>query len=252
MIEKITQGMFPPEVAHTYNQIMTYFDYDTNVAIFDRCVREHLSPFPKLPKVLELGIGTGHFASRLVKLGYDVVGIDCSPTMIEELRHNYPSLDARLQNVTELDLPGEQFDIVVSPAGPIRFNYFENERVFESYIADWDQTIEAMRRIAKHLRPGGLLVLSQNSDPEQPGYFKSTGDDMKVSETMTYQKRERRDDRFIYKVRKLFECGKELWSIEHCFAWKKSEVAEKQLHDIGFIVLGLDQTNTYHISKIRQ
>lgn len=242
-------GTFPPEIAVEYNKIMTYFDYDKNVDIFDKLAREHIRPFPSNPRVLELGIGTGHFASRLVNLEYEVIGIDDSPKMIEILREKHPSLDAKLQNAAELDLPGERFDVVVSPAGPIRFNYFLNERIFESYIPDWELTKDAIRRVRQHLHPNGLLIMSQNSDSEHPGFFKSTGDDMPVPGGRRYQKNERREGEFIYKMRSLSKDSKLLVGIEHRFVWRTPQIAEATLDEIGFKVIGFDPTNTYHISR---
>lgn len=245
------KGTFPPEVAITYNQIMTYFDYDKNVEICDSLIREHSKLLnPIRPRILELGVGTGHFASRLQKRGYAVVGIDDSYKMIEELCKQYPDLDARVQNIAELDIP-MQFDVAVSAAGPIRFNYYGDEKIFESYIPSWERTVEAIRRVHRHLLPYGLLIMSQNSESEQPGFFKSTGDDMEVPGGLHYEKRERRDSDFIYKVRKLTQGDDLIWEIEHKFSWKPTEIAEQTFRDLGFEIIGFDQTNTYHISRKR-
>jgi len=223
--DEFDRKTFPPEIAIEYDSIMTYFDYDKAVKVFDTVVKEHLKPFPERPRVLELGIGTGNFASPLRAYGYGVVGIDDSPKMIEILKERHPSLDARVQNIAELDLPEEKFHIAVSPAGPIRFNYFVSERVFESYVPNWELTVEAIRRVRKHLYPGGLLILSQNSDSEHPGFFKSTGDDMEVPGGRRYTKSERRDRDFLYKTRALFEDSKMLVGIEHKFVWRTPQTA---------------------------
>jgi len=244
---KNPQGTFPPEIAVTYNEIMTYFDYDKNVEIFDDIVRMYLRTDQFPPRVLELGVGTGHFASRMKKRGYNVMGIDDSHKMLQQAHSLYPDLELRLQDVSELDLP-DRFNVIVSPAGPLRFNYYENERVFESYIPDWEMTKMTLRRIRKHLLPGGLVILSQNSDPEHPGFFKSTGDDLKVGEDKKYIKRERRDEQFIYKTRTLLEGEKELWKIEHVFSWKPPKEAEQEMRSSGLLVLGLDKTRSYHTS----
>lgn len=243
-----TQGTFPPEIAATYNNIMTYFDYDKNVEIFDGLVRK-LLPGRECLSVLEIGVGTGHFASRLARRGYAVKGLDDSTKMLEELKRNYGGIPVVLQSVANLNLQAESYDVVVSAAGPMRFNYYEDERIFESYLSEWRTTEDALRRVWTHLRKGGLLVMSQNSDPEHPGFFKSTGDVMAVPGGMTYTKRERRDSQHVYKSRRLTQGDRELWHIEHVFSWKTPEDAQRTLQQIGFEVIGFDLTNTYHISK---
>ena len=44
-------------------------------------------------RVLDLGCGEGRFSRDLKALGYDVVGIDCSPTLVAAAREADPSLE---------------------------------------------------------------------------------------------------------------------------------------------------------------
>lgn len=247
---KNSEGTFPRNVAKTYNNIMTYFDYDLNAIIMDEIVKKFLKPLPESPKVLEIGIGTGNFSKRLNDMCYDTYGIDDSDGMITELNKKYPYLKAVVQNVKDLNLKIRDFDIILSAAGPLRFNYYENERIFESYLPNRRQTNIALEKVYKHLRSGGLFIMSQNSDPEHPGFFKSTGDDMNVHGGLKYEKREWRDDAFLYKDRKLINVknNEELWNITHKFSWCNPEEAEKRLRKIGFKIIGFDKTDSYHIS----
>src|SRR5688572_13705341 len=64
--------------------------------------------------VCDLGCGNGHIAGRLASLGYDVTGIDASPSGIRIAQRTYPNahfLEALInRNLTGLP----QFDLVIS------------------------------------------------------------------------------------------------------------------------------------------
>jgi len=63
-------------------------------------------------RVLDAGCGTGRVAVRLAELGYDVVGCDADPAMVEVARRDAPELDWRVADLAGLDL-GSTFDAVV-------------------------------------------------------------------------------------------------------------------------------------------
>ncbi|MGN7231025.1 class I SAM-dependent methyltransferase [Priestia megaterium] len=65
--------------------------------------------------ILDIGCGTGEFISQLHKLHVLATGIDCSENMIEQARHQYPTLS--FEQLNALNLPYyEQFDAVFSNA----------------------------------------------------------------------------------------------------------------------------------------
>jgi SAM-dependent methyltransferase len=49
--------------------------------------------------VLDVGSGTGHHASKLADNGIDVIGIDISPSMIQQAKNNYPHLNFKQGDV---------------------------------------------------------------------------------------------------------------------------------------------------------
>lgn len=63
-------------------------------------------------RVLDAGCGTGRIAVRLTELGYDVVGLDVDPSMLEVAAAEAPGLDWRLGDLASFDL-GESFDLVL-------------------------------------------------------------------------------------------------------------------------------------------
>jgi len=56
--------------------------------------RTALDYLPSAGKVLEVGIGPGHFLVDLVQLGYQPVGLELSPAMLRQARRNTARLDA--------------------------------------------------------------------------------------------------------------------------------------------------------------
>ncbi len=104
------------------------------------------------PRVLDAGCGTGRVAVRLAELGYDVVGCDVDPAMVDVARSEAPDLDWRVADLATLDL-GERFDVVVVAGNVVP--------LLE------EGTLEvACTRLAAHVAPGGSLVCGFGTDPD--------------------------------------------------------------------------------------
>lgn len=100
---------------------------------------EYLLPGPGR-QILDAGCGPGYTAQLLRDRGATVVGVDVSPRMLEIAR---PHLDeAHLTSIEALEL-GRQFDSVLC-AGALEFT---------------ESAQGALRVLARHVRPGGRLVL---------------------------------------------------------------------------------------------
>lgn len=105
--------------------------------------------------VVDAGCGSGIWARELTGRGYDVLGVDISPSMIGLARRHAPRATFRVGSFLSADLPpcdavtciGEvvnyAFDRQSGPAGLARF----------------------FRRVYRALRPGGILVF----DIVEPG-----------------------------------------------------------------------------------
>ncbi|HSX29677.1 MAG TPA: class I SAM-dependent methyltransferase [Candidatus Saccharimonadales bacterium] len=61
-------------------------------------------------KILEVGAGNARDAKELVALGYDYVGTDISPAVLDIARKELPGYPFYEQSVYDLDFGGEQFD----------------------------------------------------------------------------------------------------------------------------------------------
>jgi SAM-dependent methyltransferase len=56
-------------------------------------------------RIVEVGCGSGILARHLVDAGYDVVGFDVSPAMLQLARRKVPEATFRLRSLTELRVP---------------------------------------------------------------------------------------------------------------------------------------------------
>lgn len=69
-------------------------------------------------QILDAGTGTGFFAILMTELGHTVTGVDLSPSMIDSARETAQkknmSIDFRVMNAAQLDLPSARFDVVLS------------------------------------------------------------------------------------------------------------------------------------------
>lgn len=108
---------------------------------------------PNASAVLEIGAGTGGHASELARMGYDVLGIDSSATMLESAKQRQATLDrdiaSRLSFVrgdARTFRAGRCFDAVIS-----LFHVMSYQTANEDLAA-------AFATAAEHLGPGGVLV----------------------------------------------------------------------------------------------
>jgi SAM-dependent methyltransferase len=94
--------------------------------------------------VLDAGCGTGRVAIELAARGFEVVGVDLDPVMLDEARRKAPDLQWELADLAALHLD-RRFDAAVLAGNVMIFVVAGSER-------------EVLARVADHLRPGGLLI----------------------------------------------------------------------------------------------
>ncbi len=103
-------------------------------------------------RVLNIGCGAGREAFALAELGFQVVGIDVAPRMIEAASRLAASRGKNIcfevKSATNLDYTPQSFDYV-----------FMSEGVY-SLIPTRDLRIDVLRNVGKLLAPDGTLLLS--------------------------------------------------------------------------------------------
>jgi 2-polyprenyl-3-methyl-5-hydroxy-6-metoxy-1,4-benzoquinol methylase len=101
--------------------------------------------------VLDVGCGTGEPIARyLIDLGFSVVGVDASPSMIELCRARFPNSEWLVADMRELEL-GRRFDGIVA---------------WDSFFhLGIDDQREMFSRIAAHARRGAAWMFT--SGPEE-------------------------------------------------------------------------------------
>ncbi len=105
-------------------------------------------------RVLEVACGTGRVLLPLVRAGFEVTGLDSSPHMLDVAREKLAASGTDVADRARL-IEGDmrsfaldaQVDLGLMPA-----------RSF-AYLVARSEQLDALRTIARHVRPGGLFVL---------------------------------------------------------------------------------------------
>lgn len=101
--------------------------------------------------VLDAGCGTGRVAVELARRGYDVVGVDLDPSMLDRARAKDPDVTWVEGDLVDADL-ARRFDVVVI-AGNVMI-----------FVAPGTEGA-VVANLARHLTPGGALVAGFQLDP---------------------------------------------------------------------------------------
>jgi SAM-dependent methyltransferase len=99
-------------------------------------------------KLLDLGCGRGRWSKEYAARGARVTGVDISPDAIRLLAKEMPQHQFICQDIPELNLPPESFDIV-SSVTVVQHLPPEKQLLAFSLAAQW-------------IKPGGYLVLLEN------------------------------------------------------------------------------------------
>jgi SAM-dependent methyltransferase len=123
-------------------------DYPREAAELDRLIQERR---PGARALLDVACGTGAHLEHLN--GYQAEGLDLDPEMLAVARERLPNVPFHEGDMTDFDL-GKQFDAVVCMFSSI------------GYVRSEDRLRSAIAAMARHLEPGGVLVVEPWLTPE--------------------------------------------------------------------------------------
>ncbi len=113
---------------------------------------------PGARRVLDLGAGTGKLTRRLAARGLDVVAVDPSDSMLDQVRSFLPGTPALRVTAEAIPLPSRSVDAVL---------------VAQAW--HWVDPALAVPEVARVLRPGGRLGLVWNHRDESRGWTRDLG-----------------------------------------------------------------------------
>jgi SAM-dependent methyltransferase len=139
-----------------YDAIYAWKDYEREAARLHAFIQQH-SRRPTAT-LLDVACGTGRHLSYL-KGRYAVEGLDLDDAMLALSRERHPDVTFHRANMLEFDL-GRQVDVVVCLFASI------------AYVGSVPKLQQAIRNMARHVRPGGLVIVEPFIRPErfQPGH----------------------------------------------------------------------------------
>jgi ubiquinone/menaquinone biosynthesis C-methylase UbiE len=136
-------------MAEIYDRIYGFKDYATDVAyVVDKARELH----PGARALLETACGTGNHTA-LLKRHFEVEGLDLSPQMLELARKKLPGITFHEASMVDFSLP-RRFDVVTCLFRSI---------AYVRTVANLHAAIAAM---ARHVAPGGLLLIEPYFTPE--------------------------------------------------------------------------------------
>ena len=134
--------------ADIYDAIYSFKDYETEATEIHRLIQERK---PGARTLLDVACGTGAHLEHLAR-HYEVEGLDLEGALLEMARARLPDVSLHKGDMVDFELD-KTFDVVTCLFSSI--GYVETE-------TDLGRAIESM---AKHLEPGGVLIVEPWLEP---------------------------------------------------------------------------------------
>lgn len=138
---KSDEEVFDDFYASIYDELV-YSEFKNNYEIGE--IVKKTSP-TKSSTILDIGSGTGHHVNAFKKMGFDCIGIDKSPAMVNLSKKNYPDINVKQGDVLKsMEFDYNQFTHITCLYFTIY--YIKDKTTFFSNCMNW-------------LKPGGYLIL---------------------------------------------------------------------------------------------
>ena len=138
--------------AHVYDLIYEAQgkDYASEAAEIRRLLHERN---PGARTLLDVACGSGAHLERL-STWFDATGVDLDPEMLAQARRRLPHLRLEVADMRAFDL-GERFDAITCLFSAV------------GYLAGTDELDAAVATMARHLAPGGVLIVDGWVRPDE-------------------------------------------------------------------------------------
>ena len=150
---------------NTYTGISDCYDLLMSSGYYDHDAMAHAAAAvigERRQSVLELGVGTGMFVESLVKASpeFEITGVDFTPEMLDIAEKRIGDDAALIEaDVTSMDLD-RTFDAAISSGGVWVVIRDEGDVMLGTHMYDYDDELQGLQNVNRHLVPDGLLLLS--------------------------------------------------------------------------------------------
>ena len=199
-------------------------------------------------KILELGVGTGLFAEKLLALAPEAefTGVDITSSMLNIARKRLGEWGKLVEaDIYDMNLQ-ETFDIAVSNRGVWVISKRGDRTDLRNHTKDIDEDIKGLINVAKHLRQDGLFLLSIQGEHKSNQQNLPTGivysqEIEKIAENDEIESIEKsyffKKDGEILAQQKL--------NLNYIKQWKKEEIMEQA----GFSFVSVDESQNFHVYR---
>lgn len=136
--------------AEFYNAIYKFKDYAGASEQLYSLIQQHN---PKAKTLLDVGCGTGKHLEYLQKY-YQVEGLDISPELLQVAREQCPEIPFHEASMVDFNLD-RTFDVVICLFSAI------------AYVKTIECLDQAVASMARHLKPGGIMIVEPWVSPEK-------------------------------------------------------------------------------------
>ncbi len=138
------------QTARYYDKIYSFKDYGAEAQCLRALIDEHLRSGGN--RLLDVACGTGRHIEYL-KAHFEVEGLDLDAGLLESARQQNPTVAFHCADMTAFDL-GRTFDVVTCLFSSI------------GYVKTLENLARAIACMARHLKPGGLLLVEPWFTPD--------------------------------------------------------------------------------------
>ena len=140
--------MFEKSAAY-YDALYAWKDYPAEVAKIHALIQRYN---PGASTLLDVACGTGHHM-QLLRERYEVEGLDLDANLLEVAAERNPGTTLHAGDMTDFDL-GRTYDVVTCLFSSI------------GYVQSLENLQRALASMARHLEPGGVLLLEPWLSPD--------------------------------------------------------------------------------------